>query len=307
MRYGLPTVPFSARPERHRRRPQPRSATSICSIACSRSSTPRRGGRRLLADHGLTLRAPAFSVRDVHREQRSAGAAWRSPSAATVAAALRCTGSRCSATTTRAGGARGAAASACDRPGAAPTAGGSRPLQGHGDDPSSRRPRSRARWATSRSGPTARLGSNREGLAGNSLPFTPASSVRPGMVMFDEHGDYDIVESVERVELRPPGLRPRHRAHPQLHRRRDRHPQLDLRVQRSRHPQHPRLRGRVPRRPRGPPGAELPLDADDPRCRQRGDRQQPRAEAQVAVDRRGAGATRSRSASSRTSTRRRGW
>jgi superfamily I DNA/RNA helicase len=49
--------------------------------------------------------------------------------------------------------------------------------------------------------PSARLGSNEEGLAGNSLPFTSASAVRPGMVMFDEHGDYDVVESVVPVEL----------------------------------------------------------------------------------------------------------
>jgi superfamily I DNA/RNA helicase len=52
--------------------------------------------------------------------------------------------------------------------------------------------------------PTARLGSNAEHLAGNSLPFMPASSVRPGMVMFDGHGGYDVVESVERVELDRP-------------------------------------------------------------------------------------------------------
>ncbi len=52
--------------------------------------------------------------------------------------------------------------------------------------------------------PSARLGSNRQELAGNSLPFTPASSVRPGMVMFDENGDYDVVETVERVELDRP-------------------------------------------------------------------------------------------------------
>ncbi|HXD67087.1 MAG TPA: UvrD-helicase domain-containing protein, partial [Solirubrobacteraceae bacterium] len=52
--------------------------------------------------------------------------------------------------------------------------------------------------------PTARLGHNREGLASNSLPFTPASSVRPGMVMFDETGGYDVVESVERVTLDRP-------------------------------------------------------------------------------------------------------
>jgi DNA helicase-2/ATP-dependent DNA helicase PcrA len=46
--------------------------------------------------------------------------------------------------------------------------------------------------------PSAHLGHNR------SLPFTAASAVRPGMVMFDQHGDYDIVESVERVELDRP-------------------------------------------------------------------------------------------------------
>jgi ATP-dependent DNA helicase UvrD/PcrA len=47
--------------------------------------------------------------------------------------------------------------------------------------------------------PTARLG-----RGGTSLPFTPASSVRPGMVMFDEEGGYDVVESVERVVLERP-------------------------------------------------------------------------------------------------------
>ena len=52
--------------------------------------------------------------------------------------------------------------------------------------------------------PVARLGANRDGVEGNSLPFTPASSVRPGMAMFDEHGGYDIVESVERVSLALP-------------------------------------------------------------------------------------------------------
>src|SRR5207247_10808928 len=37
-----------------------------------------------------------------------------------------------------------------------------------------------------------------------SLPFTPACSVRPGMVMFTEDGGYDVVESVELVELDAP-------------------------------------------------------------------------------------------------------
>ena len=38
----------------------------------------------------------------------------------------------------------------------------------------------------------------------NALPFMTAASVRPGMAMFTEDGGYDIVESVERVELDRP-------------------------------------------------------------------------------------------------------
>jgi superfamily I DNA/RNA helicase len=51
--------------------------------------------------------------------------------------------------------------------------------------------------------PTARLGASRE-LVTNSLPFTRASAVRPGMVMFDENGGFDVVETVERVTLDTP-------------------------------------------------------------------------------------------------------
>jgi DNA helicase-2/ATP-dependent DNA helicase PcrA len=46
--------------------------------------------------------------------------------------------------------------------------------------------------------PSAHLGRSR------SLPFARADAVRPGMVMFDQEGDYDIVASVERVELDRP-------------------------------------------------------------------------------------------------------
>ncbi|MCW3005850.1 MAG: family ATPase [Solirubrobacterales bacterium] len=49
----------------------------------------------------------------------------------------------------------------------------------------------------------ARFGTPRTG-EGNSLPFTHASAVRPGMAMFTEDGRYDIVESVERVILDRP-------------------------------------------------------------------------------------------------------
>ncbi|MFZ0090056.1 MAG: UvrD-helicase domain-containing protein [Solirubrobacteraceae bacterium] len=43
---------------------------------------------------------------------------------------------------------------------------------------------------------SARLGGH-----GGSLPFCPARAVRPGMVMFDDVGGYDVVESVQRVAL----------------------------------------------------------------------------------------------------------
>jgi DNA helicase II / ATP-dependent DNA helicase PcrA len=41
-------------------------------------------------------------------------------------------------------------------------------------------------------------------LASRSLPFMPASSVRPGMVMFTRDRSFDVVESVERIPLATP-------------------------------------------------------------------------------------------------------
>ena len=50
---------------------------------------------------------------------------------------------------------------------------------------------------------TARLGvrAERSEKDRNALPFTRASAIRPGMVVFGEDGSYDVVESVERVAL----------------------------------------------------------------------------------------------------------
>ena len=64
---------------------------------------------------------------------------------------------------------------------------------------------------------------------------------------------------------------------------------VDLPLPRRRHPQHPRLPGPLPRRPHGQAGAELPLDADHPVGRQRGDRPQPRPDGEGAVERPGRG------------------
>jgi DNA helicase II / ATP-dependent DNA helicase PcrA len=53
---------------------------------------------------------------------------------------------------------------------------------------------------------TARLGGRNgsNGKGSNALPFVPASSVRPGMVMVTEAGQFDTVAQVERVDLDAP-------------------------------------------------------------------------------------------------------
>jgi DNA helicase-2/ATP-dependent DNA helicase PcrA len=53
---------------------------------------------------------------------------------------------------------------------------------------------------------SARLAKPTDGVGKerNSLPFMPASAVRPGMVMVDEQGEFDLVTKVERVELDRP-------------------------------------------------------------------------------------------------------
>jgi DNA helicase II / ATP-dependent DNA helicase PcrA len=53
---------------------------------------------------------------------------------------------------------------------------------------------------------TARLASQQSatGKDRNSLPFMPASSVRPGMVMVNDLGEFDVVERVEHVQLDRP-------------------------------------------------------------------------------------------------------
>lgn len=47
---------------------------------------------------------------------------------------------------------------------------------------------------------TARLGGKKiRPKDGNSLPFLPAGSVRPGMALFDEEGGFDVVDTIERI------------------------------------------------------------------------------------------------------------
>jgi superfamily I DNA/RNA helicase len=51
---------------------------------------------------------------------------------------------------------------------------------------------------------TARLGARTDGAGKNALPFMPAASVRPGMLMLTEEGEFDLVVDVERVRLSAP-------------------------------------------------------------------------------------------------------
>ncbi len=52
--------------------------------------------------------------------------------------------------------------------------------------------------------PSARLAANDVNTCTNSLPFLAASSLRPGMVMVDEDGRFDVVTSVESVPIESP-------------------------------------------------------------------------------------------------------
>ncbi len=49
--------------------------------------------------------------------------------------------------------------------------------------------------------PVARIAANSDAAVTNSLPFLPASSVRPGMVMVGDDGEFDVVRSVETTDL----------------------------------------------------------------------------------------------------------
>ena len=103
-------------------------------------------------------------------------------------------------------------------------------------------------------------------------------------VLVDEYQDTNHAQYVLVRELVAPADRGC-RAGGAVRRRRLR--PVDLRLPRRQHPQHHRVRAGLPRRAHDPAGAELPLHADDPVRRQRGDRPQPGPSRQAAVVRAG--------------------
>jgi hypothetical protein len=134
--------------------------------------------------------------------------------------------------------------------------------------------------------PMARIATNARGSrTGSSLPFMPASSVRPGMVMVGKDGEYDVVTSVDRVTLDQPvydlDIENTHNfvaaglvTHNSIYSFRG----ADISNILSFESGLSRRQGRQAR-------AELPLDADRARRGQRGHRAQPRSEDEGAVDR----------------------
>ena len=262
LRYRHPDAAVRRSPRRRRQRP--RSTTRSSSTTSSPRVDAYGGGLRLLDDHGLELRPPAHVPASHEGRRRNVDDhAVRRPSRR----GRRCIG--------RASAGRDPEAA---RPRARPALGArgqerlarlartSPCFKDYGDASRCRRAhRERAVNVDVRH--VARLGARSRSGTG----ATPA--VHPRLVGPAGHGRCSPTTAattssrrVERVPLDDRRLRPQRRAHPQLHRRRARHPQLDLWLPRRGHPQHPRLPGRLPGRPRRQARAELPLDADDPRA-----------------------------------------
>ena len=217
LEYGIPTLPFVARPggsmnglvhdqalidsvfarDRHRTR-------TAC--GCCEDERPRLRGA---ASRPAVVRGPP--------PQRDAHAVRRPPRPAADARA------------SRSAGATRRPASASTRPGfnVRPAKRGSASwryescFSDFGRARGHRRARSGWRSAASLR-PVARLG-------GEVAAVLPAASVRPGMVMFTEDGELRRRRDRRARPARRAGLRPQRRGHPQLRRRRARHPQLDLR------------------------------------------------------------------------------
>ena len=138
-------------------------------------------------------------------------------------------------------------------------------------------------------GPSGRPVRQRDRRQRTRCRSSPAASVRPGMVMFTEDGEFDVVESVERIRIDCPVYDLNVADTHNFVADGPRHPQLGVRLPRGGHPEHPGFPGRLRGRARDQARAELPLDADDPGRGERGDLQQPRADGQAPVDGRGGG------------------
>jgi DNA helicase-2/ATP-dependent DNA helicase PcrA len=203
-RYGLPTLPFNARPSGGRRAESVVGSQDLIDRVFAALDT-NASGRELLADEGLSIRYPHFTPMG-HTSGRLGSTRRRRRMVVTLCG---------------------------DRRGASPMhriamfgydAEGREALQRLGLSVRPAR-RGSAGWRYESASKdmgrllstvdrirgeldvhlqlNARLGRNPDGVA-NSLPFMPASSLRPGMVMTDAGGNFDIIDKVERVSLDTP-------------------------------------------------------------------------------------------------------
>ena len=208
--FGIPTLPFNARP----------SAKSPNSVVGDQNRIDRlfssldteQGGRALLRHYGLSFDHPHHIPRGFEGRRRNVTVTC----AATAAARRPCISSRSADAIPRCGMRSRRRACRSGRPRRARRAGAT-----------SRASRILARrWRSWKDpGCDACIGAGRGAPRPRaSCRSFPLRSVRRGMVMFTEDGGYDVVESGGGDPPRPAGLRPEHRAHAQLRRRRPRDP-----------------------------------------------------------------------------------
>ncbi|HEY1834455.1 MAG TPA: UvrD-helicase domain-containing protein [Solirubrobacteraceae bacterium] len=203
-RYGLPTLPFNARPSASRSKDSVVGDQSLIDRIFNELDTVQ-SGRELLEDEGLSMRYPHFTPR-AHTSNRRGSSRQRRRMVLTLCG---------------------------DRRGASPMHRVS--LFGYDDQGRqalerlglsvrpARRGSSGWRYETAAKDMgalvatvervqsqldvhlhlNARLARNIDGVA-NSVPFMPAASLRPGMVMVDDDGSFDVIEIVERVALDEP-------------------------------------------------------------------------------------------------------
>ena len=203
-RYGLPTLPFNARPSGGRRIDGVVGSQELIGRVFGALDT-NASGRRLLADEGLSFRFPHFTPM-AHTSGRRGSPRLRRRMVVTLCG---------------------------DRRGASPM----HRISMFGYDMEGREALQRIGLSVrpARRGSTgwryesaskdmgsllstverirgeldfhlqlnARLGRNPDGVA-NSLPFMPASSLRPGMVMMGADGSFDLIDKVDRVSIDTP-------------------------------------------------------------------------------------------------------
>ncbi|GJG87587.1 hypothetical protein tb265_27680 [Gemmatimonadetes bacterium T265] len=199
LRYALPTVPFVARAVAGAADGRSVVGDQAALDAIFAGVDTADGARRLLADRGLALDAPHHRPRSRNANRRNVVLTLCGGNGSRAAAAHRISMV----------GNDPEGRAALENAGLAVRAAKGTRGWRHGTANISYRSLRETAEHIGRAFPhgvdvfqTARLGRNDPAAPGNnSLPFTPAGSVLPGMMMFDGAGGYERVASVERVTI----------------------------------------------------------------------------------------------------------